>query len=107
MAACSCKHLWRLGLSALAAGMLAGSSAGAALSGQHVDVALVIATDVSYSVDDNEARFQREGAVAAFRNPEVVKAIQSGTRGRIAVAYIDFATIGTNKVIAGWHVVHD
>ena len=107
MAACSCKHLWRLGLSALAAGALAGSSAGAALPGQHVDVALVIATDVSYSVDDNEARFQREGAIAAFRNPEVLKAIQAGALGRIAVAYIDFSSYSTNKIIADWHVVHD
>jgi hypothetical protein len=87
--------------------MLAGSSAGAASSGQHVDVALVIATDVSYSVDDNEARFQREGAIAAFRNPEVVKAIQAGALGRIAVAYIDFSSYSTNKIIADWHVVHD
>src|SRR6266566_8934080 len=102
-----CKHLWRLGLSALAAGTLVGSSAGAAPPGQHVDVALVIATDASYSVDDNEARFQREGAIAAFRNPEVVKAIQAGALGRIAVAYIDFSSYSTNKIIADWHVVHD
>ena len=107
MAACRCKDLWRLGLSVLAAGMLAGSSAGAALSGEHVDVALVIATDVSYSVDENEARFQREGAIAAFRNPEVVKAIQAGALGRIAVAYIDFSSYSTNKIIAAWHIVHD
>src|SRR6266478_9074950 len=107
MAACSCKDLVRLGLSILAAGMLAGSSAGAALPGQHVDVALVIATDVSYSVDDNEARFEREGAIAAFRNAEVIKAIQAGALGRIAVTYIDFSSYSTNKIIAPWHIVHD
>lgn len=107
MAACSCKDLWRLGLSVLAAGMLAGSSAGAALSGEHVDIALVITTDVSYSVDEDEARFQREGAIAAFRSPEVVKAIQAGPLGRIAVTYIDFSSYSTNKIIAPWHVVHD
>ena len=107
MAACSCKDLWRLGLSVLAAGMLAGSSAGAAPSGEQVDVALVIATDVSYSVDENEARFQREGAIAAFRNPDVVKAIQAGALGRIAVAYLDFSSYASNRVIADWHIVHD
>src|SRR5882757_4103043 len=107
MAACSCKDLWRLGLSVLAAGMLAGSSAGAALSGEHVDIALVITTDVSYSVDENEARFQREGAIAAFRNADVIKAIQSGALGRIAVAYIDFSSYSTNKIVAPWHIVHD
>ncbi|HMI97027.1 MAG TPA: DUF1194 domain-containing protein [Micropepsaceae bacterium] len=107
MAACRRKDLWGLGLSALAAGFLAGSSAGAAPPGERVDVALVIATDVSYSVDDNEAHFQREGAIAAFRNPDVVKAIQAGALGRIAVAYIDFSSYSTNKIIASWHVVHD
>jgi hypothetical protein len=107
MAACSCKDLWRLGLSVLAAGILAGSSAGAALSGERVDIALVITTDVSYSVDENEARFQREGAIAAFRNADVIKAIQAGPLGRIAVTYIDFSSYSTNKIIAPWHVVHD
>ena len=80
---------------------------GAAPAGQEVDLALVIATDVSYSVDPDEARFQREGAMAAFLNPDVVKAIQAGPLGRIAVAYIDFASIGSDKVIADWHVVSD
>jgi hypothetical protein len=107
MAARNCKVLWRLGLSILAAGMLAGSSAGAALSGEHVDIALVITTDVSYSVDENEARFQREGAIAAFRNAEVIKAIQAGPLGRIAVTYIDFSSYSMNKIIAPWHIVHD
>ena len=107
MAAYSCKDVWQLGLSVLAAGMLAGSSAGAALSGEHVDIALVITTDVSYSVDENEARFQREGAIAAFRNPEVIKAIQAGPLGRIAVTYIDFSSYSTTKIIAPWRLIHD
>jgi len=107
MAVCSCRDLVRLGLSVLAAGMLAGSSAGAALSGEHVDIALVINTDVSYSVDENEARFQREGAIAAFRNPDVIKAIQAGSLGRIAVTYLDFSSYSMNKIVAPWHIVHD
>jgi hypothetical protein len=67
----------------------------------------VIVTDVSYSVDENEARFQREGAIAAFRNSDVVKAIQSGSLGRIAVAYLDFSSYQASKVIAGWTLVQD
>jgi hypothetical protein len=97
-------------IGAAIAAFCVGMSSGGAAPGQpekEVDLALVIATDVSYSVDDNEARFQRQGAVAAFRNAEVLRAIQLGPHGRIAVAYIDFATIGSNKVIADWHVVHD
>lgn len=92
---------------AVAAALCCAQSSGGAETPEDVDLALVIATDVSYSIDENEAHFQRHGAVAAFRNPDVIKAIESGPRGRIAVAYIDFATIGANKVIAGWHVVHD
>ena len=98
----------KIGLAcAVAAGLCCVQSAGVAEPPEDVDLALVIATDVSYSIDENEAHFQRQGAVAAFRNPDVIKAIQSGPRGRIAVAYIDFATIGANRVIASWHVIRD
>ena len=94
-------------ISAAIAGLCFAQSSGGAAPNDEVDLALVIATDVSYSVDENEAHFQRQGAVTAFRSPEVVRAIQSGPRGRIAVAYIDFATAGANRIIANWHVVHD
>jgi len=94
-------------ISAAIAGLYFAQSSGGAAPSEEVDLALVIATDVSYSVDENEAHFQRQGAVTAFRSPEVVRAIQSGPRGRIAVAYIDFATAGANRIIANWHVVHD
>jgi hypothetical protein len=78
-----------------------------AAAGTSVDIELVLVTDVSYSVDANEARFQREGAIAAFRNADVVKAIQSGALGRIAVSYIDFASAGTERILVNWQVVHD
>jgi hypothetical protein len=97
---------WRLGLSALFALALTQSS-GSASSREQVDIALVIATDVSYSVDENEAHFQRQGAIVAFRSPDVVKAIQAGALGRIAVAYLDFASYSSNKIIADWHIIHD
>jgi len=108
MAACKVPgQLWRLAISALAAVVLVGSAGAAPAGQQQVDVALVIATDVSYSVDEDEARFQREGAIAAFRSPDVVKAIEAGSLGRIAVAYIDFSSYSTNKLIVNWQVVHD
>jgi len=97
---------WRLGLAVVAGGLL-GASAPVAPTAQQVDLALVIVTDVSYSVDENEARFQREGAITAFRNADVVKAIQAGSLGRIAVTYIDFSSYGAVKIIAGWQVIHD
>src|SRR5215831_7444582 len=97
---------WRLGIAVLSVALL-GASAPVAPTAQQVDVALVIVTDVSYSVDENESRFQREGAIAAFRNPDVVKAIQSGSLGRIAVSYLDFSSYGAVKILAGWHLIHD
>jgi hypothetical protein len=104
------ENAWRVGVATLA-GWLMGSSASGApanqLAGQKVDLALVIATDVSYSVDENEARFQREGAIAAFRNADVVKAIQSGSLGRIAVSYLDFSSYQSNRVLVGWTIVSD
>jgi hypothetical protein len=106
MTAWSLREGTRLGVSLLAACLL-GSSAAGVPSAQQVDVALVIATDVSYSVDENEAQFQREGAVTAFRSADVVKAIQSGSLGRIAVTYIDFSSYQSNKILVGWSVIHD
>ena len=98
-----CRRALRFALPVVAACLpLAASSAP-----ESVDLALVIATDVSYSVDDNEAQFQRDGAIAAFRDADVVKAIQSGSLGRIAVAYLDFSSYGSTRVVVGWHVIHD
>jgi hypothetical protein len=76
-------------------------------NGQSVDIELVLVTDISYSVDENEARFQREGAIAAFRNDDVVKAIQAGALGRIAVSYIDFGSAGQERILINWQIVHD
>jgi hypothetical protein len=97
------KRRWLTGLCAIAAGLAAQPLAAA----EQVDLELVITTDVSYSVDDMEARMQREGAVTAFRSPEVVAAIKSGTLGRIAVAYIDFSNANASRVVVDWQVVHD
>jgi hypothetical protein len=88
--------------------LLTGSvAADAGVAVEQVDLELVITTDVSYSVDDMEARMQREGAVTAFRSPEVVQAIRSGSLGRIAVAYIDFSNANSSRVVVDWQVVHD
>jgi hypothetical protein len=97
------KH-WLTGSCALLAGWLVSLPGVAA---ELVDLELVITTDVSYSVDDMEARMQREGAVTAFRSPAVVEAIKSGTLGKIAVAYIDFSNANASRVVVDWQVIHD
>ncbi|MDH3240339.1 MAG: DUF1194 domain-containing protein [Alphaproteobacteria bacterium] len=79
----------------------------AARGAERVDLELVIATDVSRSIDEDEARLQREGVAAAFLDPGVIGAIRSGTLGRIAVAYIDYSSDPFNRVIADWRVIQD
>lgn len=97
------KKRWVTGICAVIASLAAAPSRAA----EQVDLELVITTDVSYSVDDMEARMQREGAVTAFRSPEVVEAIKAGTLGKIAVAYIDFSNANASRVVVDWQVVHD
>lgn len=72
-----------------------------------VDVALVIAADVSFSMDREERRLQQTGFVAAFRNPDVIRAIESGPAGRIAVTYIEWGGRGRHRVVVPWMVIGD
>lgn len=72
-----------------------------------VDLELVIATDVSFSIDIEEARLQRQGIVAAFQSREVIDAIRGGALGRIAVAYMDFSSRPYNKLVVDWQVIAD
>lgn len=72
-----------------------------------VDLELVIATDVSYSIDMEEARLQRQGIITAFRSPDVIRAIQGGGLGRIGVAYIDFSSRPYNTLVLDWRIIDD
>jgi hypothetical protein len=74
---------------------------------EKVDLELVIATDMSYSIDEEEARLQREGVAAAFVSRGIIQAIRNGTHGRIAVAYIDYASTPDSVVVADWHFIHN
>lgn len=67
-----------------------------------VDLELVLAVDVSRSMDFEEQRLQREGYIAAFRHPEVVQAIEQGPLGRIAVTYFEWAGNGFQTMIVPW-----
>jgi hypothetical protein len=67
-----------------------------------VDIALVLAVDVSRSVDEDEARLQREGYRAAVTDPRVVEAIRGGMVGGIAIAYIEWAGIEYQRLVLPW-----
>ena len=70
-----------------------------------VDLELVLAVDVSSSIDEVEARRQRDGHVAALADPEVISAIQGGGYGRIAVMYLEWADGDFQRVVAPWTVI--
>ena len=70
-----------------------------------VDLALVLAVDVSLSMEPDEQKLQREGFVEAFRSPEVHEAIGKGMLGRIAVTYVEWAGSGYQEVVVPWTVI--
>ena len=75
----------------LVAAMLAAAPVAAETGKQAVDLELVLAVDVSGSVDSYEAQLQRDGYVQAILDPNILLAIQSGVLGRIAATYIEWA----------------
>ncbi|HQT77542.1 MAG TPA: DUF1194 domain-containing protein [Rhodopila sp.] len=72
-----------------------------------VDVALVLVTDVSRSVDDSEFKLEKDGYAAAFNDPKVLEAIKDGPNGKIAVAYVEFASEFEVKPVLEWSVIRD
>lgn len=74
----------------------------AAQDRKEIDLALVLAIDISGSVDPEEARLQRQGYVEAFRDKVIVKAILGGNHGRIAVAYFEWSDAWVQKLLVDW-----
>ena len=83
----------------------AGSSPAPRAEGQKVDVELVLAVDVSWSMDRGEQEIQRAGYAAAFRSPEVQKAIMQGGFGRVAVSYVEWAGTFSQTVVVPWTLI--
>lgn len=80
-------------------------TAPAAAQDMEVDVELVLAVDVSWSMDLSEQAIQRDGYIAAFRSPEVQKAILDGGWGRVAVTYVEWAGSFTQSVVVPWTLI--
>lgn len=72
-----------------------------------VDLQLVLAADVSRSVDEDEFHLQRQGYAAAMTNPRVIQAIQSGPFRSIAVTFVEWSGAEAQHVVADWMVVRD
>ncbi len=70
-----------------------------------VDMELVLAVDVSRSMSPRELEIQRRGYAEALASPEVMAAIERGYLGRIAIAYMEWAGVGSQRVVAGWTIL--
>ena len=77
----------------------------AARAAEPVDLLLVLAADVSRSVDATKFQLQRDGYAAAIANPRVLDAIRSGRNGKIAVAFVEWSGFGNQKVVIDWTAI--
>ena len=70
-----------------------------------VDVELILAVDVSYSMDMDELAIQREGYAQAIVSKEFLQALKTGPHGRISVTYFEWAASTDQKIIIPWRVI--
>jgi hypothetical protein len=96
----------RLGIAVLCA-TLAGWSSGALAEPPRVDLALVLAIDVSKSVSAEEHRLQIDGYAGAFRDRAVLEAIVDGGNGAIAVTVLEWANTRSPLQVVGWTLIRD
>jgi hypothetical protein len=69
---------------------------------EKVDLVLVLAADISRSVDDKKFRLQREGYASAITDPRVLRAMTGGERGRIALSFLEWASESEQVIIIDW-----
>ena len=70
-----------------------------------VDLELVIAADISFSISVGEQNIQRRGYAQAFLKPEVIAAVTSGPNSKIAVTYVEWAGPGTQFQVVPWTLI--
>jgi hypothetical protein len=76
-----------------------------AQAAEPVDLLLVFAADVSRSIDQPKFQLQREGYAAAIADKRVLEAITAGRHRRIAVAFVEWSGVSSQKVLIGWSVI--
>jgi hypothetical protein len=89
--------------------ILAGAAAvpAAAAAAEQVDLLLVLAADVSRSVDNAKFQLQREGYAAAVSDPRVLDAIRSGRNGRVGLTFVEWSGVGSQRVLIEWTTIGD
>jgi len=79
----------------------------AAAAAEQVDLLLVLAADVSRSVDNAKFQLQREGYAAAISDPRVLDAIRSGRNGRVGLTFVEWSGVGSQRVLIDWTTIGD
>ena len=74
---------------------------------EQVDLLLVLAADVSRSIDDGEFNLQRKGYAQAMTDPRVLRAIAGGRHHAIAITFVEWAGAPEQNVVIDWTVVRD
>jgi hypothetical protein len=78
---------------------------GQARAAEAVDAAIVLAADVSRSINDEEFGLQRQGYSSAIASPRVMEAIHSGPKGAIALLFLEWAGEGEQRVVVEWATI--
>lgn len=76
-----------------------------AKAGTPVDVELVLAVDISYSMDPDELALQREGYIQAITSAEFMRALKDGIHGKVAVTYFEWAGATDQHIVVPWRVI--
>jgi hypothetical protein len=76
-----------------------------ARAAEPVDLLLVLAADVSRSIDQPKFQLQREGYIAAIADKRVLEAISSGRHRRIAVCYVEWSGVGSQRLVVDWTMI--
>jgi hypothetical protein len=77
----------------------------ATIAPQQVDVELVLAVDVSFSMDTDEQRVQRQGYLDALRSREFIGAVEQGAIGSVAITYVEWGGIGLAQTTVPWAII--
>jgi hypothetical protein len=93
---------WTTGSAAPGAGRLLADRSPGALA---VDVELVLAVDISYSMDPEEQALQREGYISGITSREFLHALREGMSGRIAVTYFEWAGPHDQRIVVPWRLI--
>src|SRR5215475_380840 len=90
---------------ALLGSLAAAAAASTARAQTPVDLQLVLAVDVSRSIDEVEAELQRRGYIEALTNDRIIDAILAGENRRIAICYTEWAGTHYQMVVIDWTVI--